>query len=326
MCTAMSLVSKNNETFFGRTMDFSYELNPQVYIIPKNYAWKSIISDTKIKNKYQFIGTGQNIESIIFADGMNEMGLGAAVLYFPDYAFYDNNLKSNKISIAHLELVSYLLGNCASTKDVIKHMAFIQLIGIPDSITNTIAPLHWIVSDKSGSTITIENTRRGTEIYNNPIGVLANSPNFTWHLTNLRNYINISPIQKEKSNWKNIILTPFGQGAGTLGLPGDFTPPSRFIRLAFEKSFLEISDNNEETLMSCFRVMNSISIPKGVVLTKRNTADYTQYTVFMNLNTGDYYFNTYLNSEIKKANIKDNQTKKIISLGKLKQKIQIKHI
>lgn len=326
MCTAMSLISKKNEVFFGRTMDFSFELDPQIYIVPKNYEWQSMVSSVRIKNKYQFIGTGQNIENIVFADGMNEMGLGVATLYFPEYAFYDTDVKKNKLSIAHLELVTYLLGNCATTEDVIKHISLVQLMGVKDSITNTIAPLHWIVSDKGGSTITLENTHNGMEICNNPIGVLANSPNFLWQYTNLRNYTNLSPIQKEESDWKNIILSPFGQGAGTYGLPGDYTSPSRFVKLAFEKSFLDFSDDREKTLMSCFRVMNAISIPKGVVVTKRDTFDYTQYTVFMNLNTGDYYFNTYLNCEIKKANINDNRTTQIISLGKLKQKIQINHI
>lgn len=322
----MTLLSKNNDVFFGRTMDFSFELNPEVYIVPKNYEWNSIASNVKIKNKYQFIGTGQNIGSIIFADGMNENGLGVATLYFTDYAAYDKSLKTDKISIAQLELVAYLLGNCTNTEDVIKQISSLQLIGVEDFITNSVAPLHWIVSDKNGNTITLENTLNGMEIYNNPIGVLANSPNFPWHYVNLRNYTNISPIQKEVVNWGKIKIKPFGQGGGTLGLPGDFTPPSRFIRLAFLKSFLEISDNSEETLMSCFRIMNSVSIPKGAVLTKRNNPDYTQYTVFMNLNTGNYFFNTYLNSEIKTANIYANATNEIISLGKLKQKIKINPI
>lgn len=326
MCTAMSLTSKEKEIFFGRTMDFSFELNPEVYIVPKDYEWNSMASGLKIKNKYQFIGTGQNIGNVVFVDGMNEKGLGVAALYFTDYAVYDKTIKQNKISIAQLELVSYLLGNCNTTENVIKHLSSLQLIGIEDSITNTVAPLHWLVSDKSGNTITLENTHKGMEIYNNPIGVLSNSPNFPWHYINLKNYLNISPIQEEVVKWNNIVLTPFGQGAGTLGLPGDYTPPSRFVRVAFQKSFIELANNREESLMACFRVMNTVSIPKGIVLTKSNKPDYTQYTMFMNLNTGDYYFNTYLNSEIKTANLYDNKSSNIISLGKLKQKIQINHI
>lgn len=108
MCTAISLISKQKEIYFGRNMDFSYELNPEIYIFPKNYEWNSIASSIKIKNQYQFIGTGQNIGKIVFTDGMNEKGLGVAVLYFPGYAVFDAEKDINKISISSLEVVEYL--------------------------------------------------------------------------------------------------------------------------------------------------------------------------------------------------------------------------
>ncbi|MDD4188104.1 MAG: choloylglycine hydrolase family protein [Bacilli bacterium] len=317
MCTAMFLQSKSKEAFFGRTMDFSYEISPEVYVVPKDYEWLSLKSNLKIKNKYRFIGTGQDTGNILFADGANEKGLGVATLYFSEYAYYDEEIKTDKVSIAHIELVSYLLGNCASVEEVIKALSFIHLFGITDEVTNSVAPLHWIIADKHGNCIVVESTKAGVKIYNNPIGVLANSPNFPWHLTNLRNYYQLSPIQLERRIWGNLILTPFGQGAGTFGLPGDFTPPSRFVRLSYIKSFIMLPITNEETLVTCFNAMNSITIPKGVVITKNNTFDYTKYTVFTNLTTGDYYFNTYLNPEIKKKNIFDNNSDKILSLGKL---------
>lgn len=319
MCTAVSLISKQNEVLFGRTMDFSHELNPETYIVPKDYEWQSIASNDKFTNKYKFIGSGQNIGKIIFADGMNEQGLGVAVLYFPGYAVFSEEIKINKKNIASLEVVNYLLGNCANTKEVIQTMPTLEIIGIQDEITNSIAPLHWIVSDKYGQTITVEKTANGTEIINNPIGVLANSPNFSWHLTNLNNYMNISPYQLEEINWSNFPLKPFGQGAGGLGIPGDYTSPSRFVRIAFQKNFLMLPDNKKQAPLACFELMKTVSIPKGIVMTNKNSPDYTQYTVFMNLNTGDYYFNSYLNSEIKQYNINNINPVEITSLGKIKK-------
>ena len=326
MCTALSLISKQNEMFFGRTMDFSYELNPEVYIMPNNYKWHSITSSEIIENKYKFIGTGQNIGKVVFADGMNEKGLGVAVLYFPGYAYFDTEKRTSKKTLANLEIVSYLLGNCDSVDDVIHMLPSIQIIGVEDSITSTIAPLHWIVSDKSGNTITIEKTQNGMEILNNPIGVLTNSPNLSWHLTNLRNYMETSPYQLEEIKWDNFTLKPFGQAGGTFGLPGDYTSPSRFIRMAYEKSFLILPETREETLISCFHLMKTVSIPKGIVATNKGTLDYTQYTVFMNLTTGDYFFNTYENPEIRAANINDSILAQPLSLGKLKTKPFIRHI
>lgn len=327
MCTAMSLTTNKKDVIFGRTMDFSYELDPEVYIVPAHYEWNSI-GDTKIINKYKFIGTGQNIGKVIVADGVNETGLSAAALYFPEYACYDDLTKKNTTNkkIAAIDLVNFLLGNCSNVDDVIKIMGGIDIIGVEDTITHTVAPLHWIIVDKNDKCITVEKTKQGLKIFNNPIKVLSNSPDFKWHITNLRNYLNLSPKQNDKIEWKDIILTPFGQGAGTLGLPGDYTPPSRFVRTTFLKNFAVIPKTTDETINLCFNIMKSVMIPKGIVITKRNTFDYTQYTVFMNVSTGDYYFNTYNNNQILKANINDQNSSKIISLGKLKKETSFKNM
>lgn len=319
MCTSM-MISKNDNHFFGRTMDFSYELDPEVYIVPKNYEWENTINKEKIINKNKFIGTGQNINPLIFVDGVNEHGLGVAALYFPDYAVYEDTVnKDLKYPIASIELVIFLLGNCNNIENVIKTMKTVDIIGVKDSVTNTIAPIHWIVVDKFGKCITIEQTKKGLQIFNNPLKVLTNSPNFEWHMSNLRNYVNLSPIQKSESEWGNLILKPFGQGAGTYSLPGDYTSPSRFVRVAFQKSFVDIPKNNIEIINACFNVMKCVTIPKGVIIANNQNPDYTQYTVFMDINNGSYYFNTQYNNQILKANINDIETSELISLGKLKR-------
>jgi len=145
-------------------------------------------------------------------------------------------------------------------------------------------------------------------------------------MTNLRNYINLSPEQVQETKWENIELTPFGQGAGTLGLPGDYTSPARFIRTAFQKSCVSLLTTSDEAINMCFNIMKSVSIPKGVVISNRGTYDYTQYTVFMNIFTGDYYFNTHDNNQILIANINDSNSLKIVSLGKLKRITNFEHI
>lgn len=328
MCTAMSLTTSKKELIFGRTMDFSYELDPEVYIVPKNYEWINALNNYKIHNKYKFIGTGQDIGKIIFVDGVNEEGLAIAALYFQDFAYFDAKIEKNfnRISIASIELVNFLLGNCSNIDDVINTIRNIDIIGIEDPITNSVAPLHWMLVDKLGRSITIEKTKKGLEIFNNPLKVLSNSPNFEWHMTNLRNYLNLSPKQQTSVKWEDVILTPFGQGAGTLGLPGDYTSPSRFVRIAFQKSVVLIPETTAEAINLCFNVMKSVMIPKGVVITNRGTYDYTQYTVFMNTDTGDYYFNTHDNNQIMKANINDSNSSQIISLGKLKHPTYFEHI
>lgn len=319
MCTSVSIKNKNNEVIFGRSMDFSYEINPEVYVAPNSYEWNNQINNQTITNQYKFMATGQNIGHIAFADGFNERGLGVAALYFEGYAKYNNDIDPNKINIAAIDLVNYLLGSCENIADIVYKLQMINVVGAEDDITHSVAPLHWIAVDKYDDCITIEYTKQGLEIHDNPLKVLANSPDFNWHMTNLRNYINLSPNQVNYSDWDNVKLFPFSQGGGSFGLPGDFTSPSRFVRIAFQKSLVNIPDNVNDAINVCFNMMKNVSVTKGIVVTPRDTYDYTQYTVFMNLKTGDYYFNTYYNNQIVRFNINDYNDNKIISLGKLKQ-------
>lgn len=299
-------------------MDFSYKLDPEIYISPRDYKWNTGLGDV-INNKYKFIGIGQNIGKITFADGTNELGLAGAVLFFPGYADYKiyENSNLNRNSIASIDIINFVLGNCSDIQDAIKILNNINITGVEDSVTNSVAPLHWIFVDKKGKCITVEKTTSGLQIYDNQLKVLANSPNFEWHMTNLRNYINITPVQQESVSWKDFTITPFGQGAGTFGLPGDYTSPSRFVRTAYLKSFTDLAENNEDTINNCFNIMKGVTIPKGTVITKRGTDDYTQYTAFMNINSGDYYFNTYSNNQISKFSINQTDCSNILSLGKI---------
>lgn len=319
MCTAINLKDIKENNYFGRTMDFSYVLDPSIYVCPKNYILKNSFSTVEIKNKYSFIGVGQNISKVIFADGVNEKGVGVATLYFPKFATYDLPYTYyNKYHIESLEMVNFLLGNCGSLEEAHNLLQNVSVVGVKDCVTNSIAPLHWIMTDRSGKSLVIENREDGMHILNNPIGVLSNSPDFKWHMLNLQNYMNLSTLQYEEANWGNLQLTPFGQGAGALGLPGDYTPPSRFVRAAFQKTHVTIPKDKKESMITFFHIMESVSIPKGIVITERGVSDYTQYTSFMDLQTCQYFFKTYDNSQILYASLLDVAKRdEIIEIGKL---------
>lgn len=306
MCTAITLQSMQGENFFGRTMDFSHPIEPGIYVIPKNYEWYSLITKKKYIDKYSFICNGQEADGILgFFDGVNERGFAAAVLYFAGYAYYDLPIK-DKEQIASLDFLHYILGRCNSVDDLKALLANILIVGIPDPVTQTAAPLHWIATDRSGKCVVIEQTKTGLDIIDNPIGVMANSPDFNWHMTNLRNYMDVSINQQNEVYWGNVSLTPFGQGAGTIHLPGGFTSPERFVRTSFLKTHVPVPKNRSESLMTCFHIMNSVFIPKGIVLTDRGADDYTKYIAFMNTNTCEYYFKTYENNQIIRASLWDH--------------------
>lgn len=342
MCTAVTIRSARGETCFGRTMDFSYPLDPELYFIPRKYEWSNLLNTHIIHNKYTVMGIGQNLSPVILADGVNETGFAAAALYFPGYAQYDPVSLQNASPyalehtvpdgtlresgarmnppVAALELVNFLLGQCSCTQHAVSLLHTIRIIGVKDAVTDSVAPLHWIIADKTGSCKVIEKTNAGLEITDNPIGVLSNSPDFSWHMTNLRNYMNVKPTQHQEVIWGKTPLTPFGQGTGTFGLPGDYTPPSRFVRTAYLKTHTDLPADPDEMVTAGFHILESVSIPKGVVITSHGTFDYTQYTALINLNAQEYYFKTYDNSEITAVKMPcadDSTTSQIASLGKL---------
>lgn len=321
MCTALSVKTSHGDIFLGRNMDFSFPLAPQLYAVPKGYEWNNMCDTIQIKARYGFMGMGQDISPINFADGVNEMGFAAAALYFQGYAQYDEiSLYDSKLPpIAAVELVKLLLSLCACVEQAVHVLHKISIVGIKDSVTGSIAPLHWIIADKNGKCMVVEKTVNGLKIIDNPVGVLSNSPDFQWHMTNLRNYMNLEPFQKEAAEWGSVPLTPFGQGAGTLGMPGDYTPPSRFVRTAYHKNYAYFSADRDEAVVACFHILESVTIPKGAVMTARGTSDYTQYTVFIDLASGEYFYRTYDNSQIirVKPSFRQEYDMEIRLMGKL---------
>lgn len=319
MCTAITLKSKQGETFFGRNMDFSYDIEPHLYIVPSGYEWNNVLNMKKIRNRYRFIGIGQELDGLLgFFDGVNEMGFAAAALYFAGYANYNTGPRNGQEeSIASFEFLHYILGSCANVEELKQLLKRVKITGLEDPVTKTVAPLHWIAVDRGGNCIVIEQTDNGLEVLKNPIGVLTNSPDFKWHMTNLRNYMEASPVQTEEACWGNYRLTPFGQAGGTQILPGGYTSPARFVRTSYLKSFIPIPENRNEAVVSCFHIMESVTVPKGAVITSRNEYDYTRYTAFINTTTCEYFFKTYDNIQVGTAGLFDAETPypRLVNLG-----------
>ena len=320
MCTAITLQSGQKENYFGRTMDFSFGIEPEVYVVYQNYEWYNAIDGQVFSDRYGFLGIGQESEGILaFFDGVNEKGFAAAALYFAGCAEYGTRIGAGKEPVASVDFLHYILGKCASVDELGTLLQKVSLIGLQDPVTETVAPLHWIAADANGKCAVIEQTKRGLELFENPIGVLANSPGFQWHMTNLRNYLGVSPRQDREAVWGETRLTPFGQGGGTGMLPGGYTSPERFVRAAYQKTHVPATKSRRDAIVSCFHIMDGVTIPKGVVITDRNTCDYTKYTAFINTNTCEYFFKTYDNSRITTVSLWENYrySAQPICLGKL---------
>ncbi|HDR4882866.1 TPA: choloylglycine hydrolase [Bacillus cereus] len=293
MCTSLTLQTKNFQHLFGRTMDFTLDMNQEVIIIPRRYQWNNITGET-IRAKKAVVGMGINFGGrVMMADGVNETGMTCATLYFPGFATYSNHIDSNKTNVAPFDFVTWSLTQFNSVEEVRKSIDNIAFIDVPLPVLGITPPLHWILADKSGACIVLEPTADGIKVYDNPIGVMTNSPEFSWHLQNLRQYIGLKSQPFAPTEWGDVLLSAFGQGSGSMGLPGDFTPPSRFVRAAYGKQNIQGIENEEEGISAIFHILSNCEVPKGAVITEDGILDNTIYTSAMCMESGTYYYHTY---------------------------------
>lgn len=304
MCTHL-ILNNDNDILASRTMDFSFPLEPDMLVVPRNYPIGfEYFND--LNRHFAFLGLSQTIgNSIFFADGINEHGLSCAALYFDGYASYNEDISKDKINLAPHEVVSYILSKCENVESAKNLFQSLNILNSPLDLIGRAAPLHWIIVDEKGDSIVVEPIDKSFNIMENTLGVVTNSPDLNWHITNLRNYINIEPSQKDSRLLNDFELKPFGQGLGTFGLPGDFTPPSRFVRTVYNKFNTILGENEESLVNSADHILNCVSIPKGSVITNKGQYDYTQHSCYMALKSRNYYFKTYDNTNFMKINLYD---------------------
>ncbi len=298
MCTALTLKTTDEKYLFGRNMDLEYNFNQRIIFIPRNYKVENKETNTVNINKYAILGMGTIFNNYpTFSDVMNEKGLACAGLNFPNYASYPKKEESNKLNIHVYNILLWLVSNYDSIKNLRKDLENLLLVDIPISKNVPSATLHFIVTDKTGETIVLEQTKEGMKIHENNVGVLTNSPTFDYHMMNLSNYTNLGYEHSETITLSNNEIIPHGQGNSLLGIPGDVTPASRFVRTVVLKD-ATLKNSKNINIPQFFHILNGVSMVDGSVITKQGLNDITQYTSCMNLNDGIYYYNTYQNYTI----------------------------
>ena len=307
MCTAITY--KTNDFYFGRNLDLERSYNERVVITPRNFEIKMRCVET-IKTHYAIIGMATVINDFpLYFDATNETGLSMAGLNFPvnaDYKPFSVGLKN----ITPFEFIPYILGKCRNIEEAEKELKEINLVIINFSHDLPLSPLHWIISDKEKS-LTVESVKDGLKIYKNPIGVLTNNPTFPYHLMNLNNYMSLHEGASQNSFSENIEFKNYSLGLGALGLPGDFSSASRFIKATFVKYKSKSGSSENESVNQFFHILDSVAMPKGCVLVRDGEYEYTRYSSCCNVDKGIYYYKTYDDFNIKKIDINsfdlDNQ-------------------
>lgn len=299
MCTALTLKTKEGCNLFGRNMDVEYSFNQSVYLIPRNFHYKNHATNQVTTTKFAILGMATIIDQHpCLADGFNEKGLACAGLNFPGFVHYEDKLSSDKINIPPYDIILWILSNFETLEQVKAAVENLRIVKIPLGENVPIPTLHWMVTDKSGKSIVIESTCKQLTVYDNPVGVLTNSPTFDWHLINLRQYMHLRPIQPKVTMWGDLELATLGQGQGTFSLPGDPSPISRFVRIAFFRAHANLSGDTLTTITEFFHLLSTVAMIKGSVVTEQGKDDLTLYTSCMCQEKGIYYYTTYNNHRI----------------------------
>lgn len=294
MCTAATY--KTNDFYFGRTLDYEYSYMEEITITPRNYPFKFKEKET-INTHYAIIGMAYVAEEYpLYYDAVNEKGLGIAGLNFVGNTYYNESIEG-KDNIAQFEFIPWILSQCATIEEAKKMIEKINLTNIPFNSQLPLAQLHWIIADKDEA-ITVEAVQEGIKVYENPVGVLANNPPFDKQMFALNNYMNLSNKAPENKFASNLNLQKYSRGMGAIGLPGDLSSQSRFVRVAFVKMNSVSAEGENESVSQFFHILNSVDQQRGCCELENGKYEITIYTSCCNATKGIYYYTTYDNHQI----------------------------
>lgn len=313
-CTGISLTAKDGTRIQARTIEWSgYDLKAKLAVWPRNIKKTSYTPDGKNgltwTTRYGVVGATTVMDEFI-TEGINEKGLSAGIFFFSHYgSLAPYNPNKAKKSVSDAELVPWILTNFATVDEVLKHLKKIDIIPIakPDKKGNYNTG-HWRIADASGRSVVLEITNRGErKVYENEIGVLTNSPDFAWHLGNLNNYINLIPGTVPEKTFGGANLFSLGSGSALLGIPGDFTPPSRFIRAFFWLHGSRKPLDQYGAVTQAFHILNAFDIPIGAEFAPNqqipDIPSATQVTCVSDTTHPTFYYRTMYNSQIRKVDL-----------------------
>ena len=294
MCTAVSY--KNKDHYFGRNLDLEYCYNETVTITPRNYSLP-FRNTEDINTHYAMIGMAYVVDGYpLYYDATNEKGLSIAALNFPDNAVY-HPVKEGRVNVASYELIPWILARFQSVDEVVAALEKVNINDLQFSEDLPVSSLHFMVCDKDRS-IVLEPMTTGLMVYDNPANVLTNNPPFLYHITNLNNYMSLSS-EKPKNNFsEKLALNQYSRGMGSLGLPGDLSSASRFVRAAFTTLNSVAGETEEESVSQFFHILNSVYQQRGCVKMEKDIYEKTVYSSCCNTSKGIYYYTTYDNSQI----------------------------
>lgn len=294
MCTAVSYRTKDH--YFGRNLDLEYSYRETVTVTPRNYPFR-LRKMGVLPSHYALIGMATVADGYpLYYEATNEKGLSMAGLNFPRTAVYYPEVRG-KDNVAPFEFIPWILGQCATIAQAREKLSKINLIDRSFSEAYPVSPLHWMISDREQS-IVVEPMAEGMKVYDNPIGVLTNNPPFDYQMYHLADYMNLSRHPGENRFSDQIRLVPYSVGMGGMGLPGDLSSASRFVKAAFTKLNSISGESESSSVSQFFHILGSVTQQRGLVRVRDDQYEFTLYSSCCNTDKGIYYYTTYENSQI----------------------------
>lgn len=295
MCTAISYRTKAH--YFGRNLDFEYSYEEQVTITPRNYPFLFRRAG-ELRRHYAMIGMAYVQDGYpLYYDATNEKGLSMAGLLFAGNAYYGKEEEKGKDHISPFEFIPWILAQCGDVKEARCKLEHLQLLEIHFNEKLLLTPLHWMIADKE-ECIVVEAVEEGLKVYDNPAKVLTNNPPFPYQVMNLNQYRGLSRKDVECTFAETIDLQQYSRGMGALGLPGDLSSTSRFVRAAFHRMNAVSGESESESVNQFFHLLGSVEMPRGSVELSDGQLEKTIYSSCSNTDRGIYYYITYDNREI----------------------------
>ena len=316
-CTGITLRTTGGDAVPARTIEWAgNDLESKYAVVPRGHLHRSFVPGGKKEGmsfaaRYGYVGLAvEQAEFVV--EGMNEAGLSAGLFYFPNYGKYeDYNEDYKESTVSDLQLVSWMLASVKTIDEVKKAMRGIHVVTI-DPRGSTV---HWRITEESGRQVVLEIVGRKARFYENSLGVLTNAPDFKWHVTNLNNYVNLTAGPTADRMMGDFTLKAFGGGSGLHGIPGDMTPPSRFVRAAFFQLTAPKQPTGEKAVMQAFHILNNFDIPTGIQFAEgQDVPDIpsaTQWTVATDIASRRIYYRTMHNSTIRSLDLKKMDFRKL---------------
>ncbi len=294
MCTAATY--KTKDFYFGRTLDYEISYGDEIVITPRSYPIR-FRNGVETNAHNAIIGMACIMDNFpLYYDAVNEKGLAMAGLNFVGNAHYYDSI-NGKDNVAQFELILWILAQCDSVKQARQKLKKINITKEQFRPELPAAQLHWMIADKN-ETIVVESMSSGLKIWDNPVGVLTNNPPFDKQMFNLNNYIGLSPRDPQNNFSDKLNLDMYSRGMGALGLPGDLSSQSRFVRVAFVKMNSVSGDSENESVSQFFHILGSVDQQRGCDYVNGDKLEITIYTSCCNADKGIYYYTTYDNHQI----------------------------